>query len=95
MLYVDGSLNGKGLDNIVLEYSLKFDFKEVSNQVEYKALVVREQFAKEVGAWALDIRSNSQLVIAQLWGEYEVKAPLLIKYAQIAKGLLKEFDYNL
>ena len=43
MLYVNGSLNGKGsetevilegLDDIVLEYSLKFDFKATNNQVE-------------------------------------------------------------
>ena len=48
-LYIDGSSNGKcsgasiilkGLDDIILKYSLKFDFKVISNQAKYEALVV-------------------------------------------------------
>ena len=49
MLYVDGLLNSKRngveiiievLDDIVLEHSLKFDFKATNKQVKYEALVV-------------------------------------------------------
>ena len=49
-LYVDGSSKGKGsgvgvilegANDIVLEYSLKFDIKETNNQAEYEALVAR------------------------------------------------------
>ena len=45
---MDGSSNGKGsgagvilkgLNAMVLEYSLKFDFKATNNQAEYEALV--------------------------------------------------------
>ena len=70
---MDGLSNGKGsgngvilegLDDIMLEYSLKFNFKVTNNQAKYKTLVVGQQLAKEVGAWALDIRNDSQLVIA-------------------------------
>ena len=104
MLYVDWSSNNKGngasiilegLNDIVLEYSLNFIFKATNNQVDYNALVATLQLAKEVRVQTLDIKSDLQLVIAQMWGEYEVKDSLLIEYVQIAKRLLKEFDYNL
>ena len=60
--------------------------------MEYKALIIRLQLAKEVGAQTLNIKSNSQLVLAQV---YEVKEPVLVKYVQLPKGLLEDFDYNL
>ena len=31
----------------------------------------------------INIKSDSQLVITQIIGEYEVKEPLLMKYAQL------------
>ena len=43
----------------------------------------------------LSIRSDSQLVIAQVKGEYEVKEPLLVQYVWIAQGLLESLDYDL
>ena len=55
---MDGSLNGKGSgagvilegpNDIVLKYSLKFDFKTTNNQAEYEALVASLQLAKEIG----------------------------------------------
>ena len=72
MFYVDSSLNRKGsgvgvilegLNDITLDYSLKFDFQTTNNQVEYKALVVGLQLAKKIDAKTLSIRSDSQLVI--------------------------------
>ena len=87
---MDGSSNGKGSEagvilkgsnEIVLEYSLKIDFKATNNQVKYKALIVSLQLAKEIGAWLLSIQSDLQHVIAQLKGEYEVRELLLIKYS--------------
>ena len=95
-LYVDGSSNGKGSgagvilegpNDITLKYSLKFDFQETNNQAKYEALVAGLQLAKEVGAEMLSIKSDSQLVITQIKGDYEVKEPLLAKYARMAKVL--------
>ena len=79
----------------MLEYSLKIDFKVTNNQVEYEALVASLQLAKEIRAWSLNIRNDSQLVIAQLKGEYEVKKSLLVRYSQMAKNLLENFDYDM
>ena len=63
-LYVDGSSNKKGNeagvilegpDDIILEYSWKFNFKATNNQAEYKALVAGLQLAKEIGAQSLNL----------------------------------------
>ena len=51
--------------------------------------------AREIRVRSLNIRSDSQLVIAQLRGEYEIREPLLVKYAQMAKKLLEDFKYDL
>ena len=92
------SSNGKGSgagvilerpNDIMLEYSLKSNFKVTNNQVECEALLAELRLVREVGARSLNIRSDLQLVIVQLKGEYEIKKPLLIKYAHIAKGLLE------
>ena len=104
MFNVNGLSNGKGngagvilkgLNVIVLEYSLKFNFKVTNNQVEYEVLVVGLQLGKQIGAQAFNIRNDLQLIITQMRGEYEIKEPLLVKYAQVAKRLLDNFDYNL
>ena len=67
-LYVDGSSNEKGSgvvvilegpNDIVLEYSLKFDFKATNNQAKCEALVVSLWLVKEVGVWVLNITSDS------------------------------------
>ena len=103
-LFVDRLLNVKksgvreiseGLNDIILKYSLKFNFKVMNNQVEYKALITTLQLAKEIGARALSIRSDSQLIITQIKQEYKVKEPLLVKYVQITKRLLEDFGYDL
>ena len=102
--YVDGSSNDKGSgvevilkgpNDMTLKYSLKFKFQATNNQAEYEALAADLRLAKEIGAKMLCIRSDSQLVITQVKGEYEVKDPLLIRYVQMIQKLLEDFDYNL
>ena len=53
------------------------------------------QLAKEVSVKMLSIRSDSQLVIMQVKGKYEVKEPFLAKHVQTAQRLLEGFDYDL
>ena len=50
---------------------------------------------KEVGVETLNIKSNLQLIIALMKGEYEVKEPLVARYVQGTKRLFTSFDYNL
>jgi ribonuclease HI len=82
MIYVYGSSNTKGCgagvilensDGLAIEYSLKFDFPTSNNQVEYEACLAGIRMAKELGANAITICSDSKLVVSQIKGEYEAK----------------------
>ncbi|RDX96557.1 hypothetical protein CR513_20774, partial [Mucuna pruriens] len=74
MLSVDGASNKKGsgvgvilegLNDIIIEQFLHFEFRASKNQVEYKALLVRMILAEELGAQILVTKSDSQLVTGQ------------------------------
>jgi hypothetical protein len=73
MIYVDGSSNIKGcgvgviLENsegLVVEYSLRFDFPTSNNHAEYEACLAGIRMAKELGANAITICSDSKLVVS-------------------------------
>ncbi|KAG5565895.1 hypothetical protein RHGRI_001720 [Rhododendron griersonianum] len=99
ILQVDGSTtrkaSGAGLvltspKGQRLSYALRFEFKAINNEVEYEALVVGLDLAKAVGANDVLAKSDSQLVVGQVLGEYTMKEEIMQKYldkvkAQIAK----------
>ena len=75
ILFFDGSSNLKrsgagiileGPDGIMIEQSLRFDFKASNNQVKYEALIAGLQLAREIGVADLTMRSDSQLVTSQV-----------------------------
>ncbi len=62
-----------------------------NNIAEYSAALRALEFAKSLGETEVEIRSDSQLLIRQLKGEYKVKAPHLkelhSKILDISKGM--------
>jgi hypothetical protein len=83
MIYVNGSSNTKGcgvgviLENsygLATEYSLKFDFPKSNNQAEYEACLAEIRMAKELGANAVTICSDSKLVVSQIKGNTKRKS---------------------
>ena len=65
--------------------------KETNNIAEYNGLLIGLQEARKLGITHLEVKGDSQLVIKQMKGEYQVKAPTLLKLYQKAKQLQKEF----
>ncbi|RDY13274.1 hypothetical protein CR513_01824, partial [Mucuna pruriens] len=51
-----------GLDDIMIEQSLCFEFRASNNQVKYEALLAEMRLAKKLGAHVLTAKSDSQLV---------------------------------
>ncbi|XP_057444132.1 uncharacterized protein LOC130736307 [Lotus japonicus] len=99
VLSVDGSSNdtgsGSGItiespDKMVIEQSLKFEFKASNNQSEYEALIAGLRLAIELGVQELFIKGDSQLVVKQVKGEYQVKDPQLSKYLEVVHRLMME-----
>lgn len=79
ILFVDSASNLKvsganlvleGPNDLLIEKSLKFEFKAKKNQVEYEVLVTSIAFSLKMDASSLKPRNNSQLVKKQVIGEY-------------------------
>ena len=101
MLHVDGSSNPKGAGagivlegsgKFVVEQSLKFGFNTSNNQAEYEALLARLELAHDMGAEHLTCHNDSQLMVGQLNGEFQVKDALLAKYYHKAQAMLQKFE---
>ncbi|XP_061375349.1 uncharacterized protein LOC133317499, partial [Gastrolobium bilobum] len=91
VIYVDRSSNIKGSgvgvivespQGITVEHSIHFGFKASNNQAEYEAVIAGLAMAKDLGATNITLKSDSQLVIAQVQGSYQTKETLMIKYLE-------------
>ncbi|XP_020228479.1 uncharacterized protein LOC109809548 [Cajanus cajan] len=100
ILSVDGASNlgGSGVGivlegpgGILLEQSLRFEFRASNNQAEYEALLAGMALAKEMGATSLSARSDSQLITGQVAGTFQAKDPQLAKYLEKVKLLSENF----
>ena len=99
--YVDGSSSpensGAGIllvgpDKEEFKYSIKFRFPLTNNAAEYEALLVGLQLAKRIRAEKVRVFADSQLVVRQVLGEYEVKDPSLKAYNRLVKQLWQKFS---
>ncbi|MCI23157.1 gag-pol polyprotein, partial [Trifolium medium] len=102
ILSVDGASNLKGSgdgvvlegpDGVLIEQSLRFEFKTSNNQAEYEALIAGMKLAIEMEVKELRAKSDSQLVTSQVAGEFQTKDPQLIKYLSKVKGLIENFEF--
>jgi ribonuclease HI len=62
-----------------------------NNQAEYHGLILGLRHALALGAAAVTVRGDSQLVLRQLEGRYAVKAPGLRALHEEARSLLGRF----
>ena len=63
-------------------------FLVINNEVEYEALIIDLKLAKELGTPALQVFSDSQLVVDQVNEESEARDPSMIKYLVKVQELL-------
>jgi len=81
----------EGPGNILLEQALKFDFKTSNNQVEYEDIIAGLNLVLDMEAKQLVCRSDSQLVVGKLKGEFEVKESILQRYYHFIQNLIAKF----
>lgn len=62
-----------------------------NNVAEYQALLHGLRFALAQGAGAIEVYSDSELLVRQLEGRYRVKNPGLLPLHREARGLLARF----
>jgi len=88
-LHVDGLSNKKGSgvgivlegpENFQIEMALRLEFKTSNNQAEYEGLIAGLLLTKDMGVDNVICKSDSQLTVGHIQGEYQVRDPLLMKY---------------
>ena len=101
MLSVDGSSNMNdsiiGLvltlaKGVLIRLSVCYGFRATNNEAKYEALFVGLSFAKDMGIWKLDVRSNSQLVVNQLLETYQAIDSKMTTYLAHVKWLQSSFE---
>jgi ribonuclease HI len=63
-----------------------------NNEAEYRALIAAFDRAAELGARAVEVRSDSQLLMRQMTGRYKVKSPHLRELWQAAQRAAGRFE---
>nr|GFB22178.1 reverse transcriptase domain-containing protein [Tanacetum cinerariifolium] len=91
---VDGS--GAGLilinpDGVEFTYALRLQFAASNNEAEYEALIVGLRIATQMGVKNIQANVDSKLVANQVLGTYVSKEDNMIKYVEIANGLVSGF----
>ena len=101
ILYCDGASRGNpgpGAYGFVLLSENEIIFSQgarmgvvTNNVAEYEGLLKGLEKSLELGATEIAVRSDSQLLVRQLLGQYKVKAPHIIPLVEKAKRLLSRF----
>ena len=89
MVYVDGAANQRGSrvrlvlvspKKITIKKSLRLSFSAINNEAEYEALLVGMAMVQKMGGKAMEIFSNSRLVVGQVKGELEARDVRMQEY---------------
>jgi ribonuclease HI len=73
------------------EYALQLRFRATNNEAEYEALLAGLKLSKSMGIENLTVKSDSQLIVGQVKGEYEAKEDRMKRYLTVVKNLLTQF----
>jgi len=72
--------------------ALRFEFRTSNNQAEYEALIAGLLLARDMGVENVVCKSDSQLSVGHVQGEYQVKDPLLMKYYHKVLNIMQCFN---
>ena len=93
-VYVDGVANhrGSGVGLVIIEKSLRLGFSTTNNEAKYEALLVGMTMAQKIGGKAVEIFSDSRLVVGQVQGELEARDPRMQEYLSQVRHLQSGFE---
>ncbi|XP_059436575.1 uncharacterized protein LOC132169575 [Corylus avellana] len=100
VIYVDGSSTkrngGAGVvmimpDGRELKSSLRLEFKTTNSEAEYEAVIAGLGLAQELEAEFVEVRSDSQVIVGHIRGEFEAKGTKMKLYLSKIQGMQKSF----
>ena len=80
------------LEGIRVEHSFRLGYKASNNEVEYKALLAELNVVLNLGAWEVEVYSDSWLVVNQVQGSFEAKDPRMMEYLRLVKQISNQFQ---
>ena len=101
-VYVDGATNQMGsrvgiilisLEKIIIEKSLRLGFSATNNEAEYEALLQGMTMIQKIGGKAVEVFSDSRLVVGQVKGELEARDVRMQGYLSQVKLLQSDFEF--
>ena len=87
----ENQLRLMSLKKISIEKSLRLGFSATNNEAEYKALLVGMAMVQKIGGRAVEVFSDSRLVVGQVNGELEARDLRMQEYLSQAKHLQSGF----
>ncbi|XP_050256027.1 uncharacterized protein LOC126701728 [Quercus robur] len=100
-VYVGGAANYRGsgvglvlvsLERITIEKSLRLGFSATNNEAEYEALLVGMTMVQKMGGKAVEMFSDSRLVVGQVQGELKARDPRMQEYLSQVRHLQSGFE---
>ena len=95
-VYIDGAANHResgvrlaliSLKRITIEKSLRLSFSATNNEAEYEALLVGMTMVQKMGRKAVEMFSDSRLIMGQVQGELEVRDLRMQEYLNQVRHL--------
>ena len=77
----------------VLKYGVQLKFPVTNNEAEYETLLTGLRVARSLGAENVVLKSDSQLLIGQVRGEYEAQEARTQQYLKLTNQLISSFNY--
>ena len=71
----------------IIEKSLRLGFPAMNNKAEYEALLQGINMVQKMGGKAMEMFSNSRLVMGQVKGELEARDAMMQEYLSQVKRL--------
>ncbi len=95
VLFSPPTKDNGSLCRFVVEEGYRFLPKATNNEAEYTGLILGLQAAREHGVKNIEIEGDSQLVINQVLGAWQVKTPTLVPLKSKAANLYYTFPTRL
>nr|XP_023919009.1 uncharacterized protein LOC112030565 [Quercus suber] len=101
-VYVDGAAYHRGLgvglvlispEKVIIEKSLRLRFTATNNEAEYEALLNGMAMVKKLGGKAVEIFSDSRLVVGQVRSELEARDTRMQEYLGQVRRMQVNFEF--
>ena len=79
-------------EKIIIEKSLRLGFSATNNEAEYEALLMGMNVVQKMGGKAVEVFSDSRLIVGQVKGELEARDARMQEYLSQVRRVQTKFE---